>query len=150
MDLKVKKLRPDAKLPQYAKPGDAGLDLTALTVSDTGEYLEYGTGISIEVPEGHIGLIFPRSSISNRDLILTNSVGVIDSGYRGEIKFRFKPVLTVNGNNRFGAVRASHQYNVGERIGQLVIIPYPKMIVLEVPELSQSDRGIDGFGSSGV
>ena len=96
MKVKIKKLHPDAVIPSYAKPGDAGMDLTAIskrveTGSDeNGEYIEYGTGLAIEIPEGHVGLVFPRSSVSKKDLFLANAVGVIDSGYRGEVKLRFK------------------------------------------------------------
>ena len=92
MKLKIKRLHRDAVIPSYAKPGDAGLDLVATTysISEDGLYIEYGTGIAVEIPEGHVGLIFPRSSISKTSMILSNHVGVIDSGYRGEIRFRFK------------------------------------------------------------
>lgn len=82
MKIQFKKLRPDAVSPAYSKPGDAGLDLTAVTLNivDAGEYgyIEYGTGIAVEIPEGYVGLIFPRSSISITGMILSNSVGVID------------------------------------------------------------------------
>lgn len=148
MQLKVKKLLPEAKLPSYAHKTDAGLDLTAATINSEGEYIEYGTGIAVEIPDGHVGLIFPRSSISDKDLMLTNSVGVVDSGYRGEIKFRFKPVHASNGRNRFGP-RSGYQYNVGDKIGQLIVIPIPRMEVQFVTELGKSDRGEGGFGSSG-
>jgi dUTP diphosphatase len=149
MDLKVKKLDPNAVLPKYAHEGDAGLDLIALTTDQhsNGDYIEYGTGLAVEIPEGFVGLIFPRSSISNKDLMLTNCVGVIDSGYRGEIKFRFKPAIANNGQNKFG-IRSGYRYNLGEKIGQLLIIPYPKINVVEVSELASSERGEKGFGSS--
>lgn len=147
MKLKVKKLHKDAKLPEYSKEGDAALDLTATTVLTTGDYIEYGTGLAVEIPEGHVGLIFPRSSISNRDLTLSNAVGIIDAGYRGEIKFRFKPAIAYNGNNKFG-VRSGYQYNVGERLGQLIVMPFPKVEVVEVEELDDSERGTGGFGST--
>lgn len=140
MKVRIKKLNPLAVIPQYAKAGDAGLDLVGITVSDSSpEYLEYGTGLSIEIPEGYVGLIFPRSSISKMDLILANSVGVIDSGYRGEIKLRFKRIDLVYNN----------YYSLGDKIGQLVIIPYPSIELEEVEELSDSERGEGGFGSSG-
>jgi dUTP pyrophosphatase len=147
MDLKVKILHSEAKLPSYANEGDAGLDLVAATSDHNGDYVEYGTGLAVEIPEGHVGLIFPRSSISNKDLTLTNCVGVVDSGYRGEIKFRFKPAIANNGQNKFG-VRSGYRYNIGEKVGQMIIIPYPKINVVEVKELSNSDRGENGFGST--
>ena len=147
MNIKFKKLHKDAVLPSYAKPGDAGLDLTAtddgvIHITKNGEqhakYREYGIGISVEIPEGYVGLIFPRSSISNTGFMLSNAVGVIDSGYRGEIKFRFKLVDV-----------PPIMYHKGDKIGQLVIMPYPKIEAHWVEELSQSERGDKGFGSSG-
>ena len=90
MEVKIKKVNPSATIPVYSKSGDAGMDLTAVTlqVTDEGRYI-YDTGLAFEIPEGYVGLIFPRSSISKKDLLLTNSVGVIDSGYRGTVKVVF-------------------------------------------------------------
>ena len=141
MKVKFKKLSPEAVLPTYAKQGDAGLDLTAISRGVVENphygYIEYGTGIAVEIPEGYVGLIFPRSSISKTGLILSNCVGVIDSGYRGEIKFRFK------------WIKDTDSYVPGDRIGQLVIMPYPQIEVEESDELSETERGDGGFGSSG-
>src|SRR6056297_3317016 len=89
------KLYGDAKLPEKANPLDAGLDLTALKRTKIGNILTYDTGVSVAIPEGHVGLLFPRSSICKYDLELCNSVGVIDSGYRGTIQFKFR-ALTPN------------------------------------------------------
>ena len=94
MKIKIKKVSEKAVIPQYAKDGDAGMDLTAISKqikhSLNGDHIiEYGTGLAIEIPCGYVGLIFPRSSIYKKDLRLSNAVGVIDSGYRGEIKFKF-------------------------------------------------------------
>ncbi len=140
MKVKIKKLVPEAVIPMYAKPGDAGMDLTAISmkVVDEGEYgyIEYGTGLSIEVPEGYVALMFPRSSCSDTGLILANSVGVIDSGYRGEIKARFK------------AIPDTKYYNVGDRVVQLVIIPYPQIEWEETETLSETERGEGGHGST--
>jgi dUTP pyrophosphatase len=140
MIVKIKKLDSKAVTPAYAKAGDAAVDLTAISLSkvdkDEFGYLEYGTGLAIEIPEGYVGLLFPRSSISNSGLILTNSVGVIDSGYRGEIKFRFKHIPDTS------------FYKVGDRIGQLIIMPYPQIEFEEVQELSSTERGEGGFGST--
>ena len=99
----------------------------------------YGTGLAIEIPEGHVGLLFPRSSISKTDLTLRNSVGIIDSGYRGEITFKFNNIL----------MSSCEPYNVKERIGQLIIMPYPIIEFEEVEELSTTERGEGGYGSTG-
>jgi dUTP pyrophosphatase len=139
MKIKFKKLSKEAVAPAYAKPGDAGMDMVAISFRKDEMYYEYGTGIAVEIPEGYVGLIFPRSSISNTKMILANHVGVVDSGYRGEIKFRFKKLAWDNGI----------VYEVGDRIGQLIIMPIPYVELEEVDELSSSDRGNGGFGSTG-
>lgn len=140
MKVKIKKLHPDAVIPKYAKLGDAGMDLVAIDEqwNDTNTMVTYNTGLSMEIPEGYVGLLFPRSSISKTDLILSNSVGVIDSGYRGPIMFKFR-------YPEEGMV-----YDVGDRIGQIIIMPYPQIEFEEVDELSTSERGEGGFGSTGV
>lgn len=142
MKVKFKKLHNNAVIPKYAKNGDAGLDLTALDVihNINEDVLEYTTGLCIEIPKGYVGLIFPRSSIWEKDLILTNSVGVIDSGYRGEIKFKFKKNLPLYD---------SSIYRSGDRVGQLLILPYPQIELEEATELSDSERGTGGYGSTG-
>ena len=140
MKVKIKKLHPEAVVPKYANPGDAGLDLVAISVLEDGKGATYRTGLAIEIPEGFVGLVFPRSSIAAYDLSLANAVGVIDSGYRGEIMFKFK---------RTELSRFAKSYKVGERIGQLVIMPYPKVELEEVQELSSSVRGTGGWGSTG-
>lgn len=138
--VKVKKLNEKAVIPKYAKPGDAGLDLTATSKKQEGKNVVYGTGLSIEIPNGHVGLLFPRSSLTNYDLSLGNHVGVIDSGYRGEIIFKFK---------RTDMQMLSKEYEIGDRIGQLLIIPYPRINLVEVSELSDSERGTGSYGSTG-
>lgn len=132
-------MHPDAVIPKYAKDGDAGLDLTAVSarLDDDGNIV-YGTGLAFEIPKGYVGLIFPRSSISRTNLILSNSVGVLDSGYRGEVTFKFKQVP-----------RHGDAYLRGERIGQIVIIPYPQIEFVVTEELSETERGTGGYGSSG-
>ena len=142
MNIKIKKLDSKAVIPAYANPGDAGMDVYATSMKFTEDYIEYGTGLSFEVPEGYVMLIFPRSSISNKDLVLTNSVGVLDSGYRGELRFRFKKLREA------GKLRMD-LYNPGDKIGQIMIIPYPTIEFEEVESLSDSVRGVGGFGSSG-
>lgn len=141
LKLKVKKLHPDAKMPAYGRVGDAGLDLTAISMHMEGEHgmIVYRTGLAIEIPSGHVGLLFPRSSISNYDLNLANSVGVIDENYRGEIVVKFR--RSSNGTCQV--------YDKGNRVVQLVILPVPAIDIEESSSLSDSNRGDAGFGSSG-
>jgi dUTP pyrophosphatase len=137
MNVKIKKLHKDAVIPSYAKPGDAGMDLTAVNISfDEFDNLVCETGLAVEIPKGYVGLVFPRSSISKYALHLRNSVGVIDSGYRGEILIKF------------GYVPNELVYKKGEKVAQLVIIPYPEVSFEEVDELSETERGDGGFGST--
>lgn len=155
MEVKIKKLCETAVIPSYAKPGDAGMDLVATSrVVDKYGNVEYGTGLAMEIPEGYVGLLFPRSSISKYDLSLANAVGVVDSGYRGEIKFKFKPTLSYTD---FGATEDVHGvsieasiYKVGDRIGQIIILPYPKISFKEVDKLSSTERADGGFGHTGL
>lgn len=158
MKVKFKKLHSDATLPKYAKPGDAGMDLTCIddgtpVMSEDAQslwyYVEYKTGLAAEIPEGYVGLLFPRSSISKSALVLANSVGVVDSGYRGEICLRFKvDAGTAEQANEVNGNIAS--YNKGDRVGQLMIVPYPTIEPEFVDEVSETERGITGFGSSGA
>lgn len=140
MKVNIKKLVPEAVIPQYAKQSDAGLDLTAVSKNMTDDFVEYGTGLSVEIPDGHVGLLFPRSSVSKYDLVLANSVGVVDAGYRGEVKLRFKHLQYAGGFNI---------YKVGDKVAQLIILPIPKIELIEVDELSDSERGEGGFGHTG-
>jgi dUTP pyrophosphatase len=140
MKVKIKKLDSDAVIPTYAKSGDAGMDLVATNIlSNTTFDITYALGIALEIPKGFVGLIFPRSSIRKYDLTLSNSVGVIDSGYRGELQATFKKT---NGLN-------SLSYNVGDRVAQIMIIPHPPIEFEEVNELNNTERGEGGFGSTG-
>lgn len=139
MKLKVKKLRTDAVLPTRAHVGDAGLDLVAHRIYVIGHRIKVNFGIAVEIPEGHVGLICPRSSIYKRKTRLANSVGVIDSGYRGELSAVFDVEYYKDGGI----------YAVGERCAQLVILPLPSVEVEEVDDLSTSERGTRGYGSSG-
>jgi len=142
--VKIKKLHKNSKIPQYAKSGDAGMDLTATsrTFDEHGNVV-YGVGLAIEIPEGYVGLIFPRSSNAKTDLYLTNHVGVVDSGYRGEIMFKFRKSDVIKN------FQEARLYHVGERVGQLMIIPYPQIELEEVKELSSTERGEGGYGSTG-
>ena len=148
MKVRIKKLEEGAIVPSYSKPGDAGLDLTAIEISkDNVGNITYHTGLAIEIPEGYVGLLFPRSSVSKKQLFLTNSVGVIDSGYRGEIMAKFKPV--VGSYETILELFKSNEYEVNDRVVQLIILPYPQIEFEEVEELSSSERGHGGFGSTG-
>lgn len=140
MKINFKKLTPNAVTPTYAHDGDACLDLTATNKSfDEYGNVVYGTGIAIELKEDQVGLLFPRSSNAKKDLILTNSVGVLDYGYTGEITFKFK-------SNLNAYVR---DYNIGDRIGQILILPRPYIELVEVDKLNESKRGNGGYGSTG-
>ena len=154
LKLKIKKLHPDAVIPRYAKPGDAGLDLTAVSRTfDADGNVVYGSGLAFEIPEGYVGLVFPRSSLSKKDIALSNAVGVIDSGYRGEVTAKFKPTNYFNCYEDCGRiVECPHYgsiYGIGERIAQMIILPYPQIEFEEVDELSQTERADGGYGSTG-
>ena len=140
LEVKFKKLVETAKCPIKAHPTDAGADLTAVSREWNKEYecWIYGTGIATEIPEGYVGLIFPRSSIRKYTLAQCNAVGVIDSSYRGEIMVSYK--LTNN---------EEKIYEIGDKIAQLIILPYPEVSYTEVENLSKTDRGENGHGSSG-
>jgi len=139
--VKVKKLDSNAVVPSYSKVGDAGMDLTITKeIENTSFSVSYGFGIAMEIPKGYVGLVFPRSSVRNQDLILSNCVGVIDSGYRGELQATFKKTQGLD----------SIKYKVGERGAQIIILPYPTIYMTEVPELSDTERGSGGFGSTGL
>lgn len=153
MKIKIKKLHKDAIIPSYAKDGDAGMDLTAISENGSAKhgYVEFGTGLSIEIPKGYVGLIFPRSSISKKSTILANSVGVIDSGYRGEITLRFKvdtAALFALDSSKAMKNYIYEPYRKGDKVGQLIIMPYPHIEFEEVEELSETERGEGGFGST--
>ena len=140
MKVGIKKLHTNAVIPKYAKPGDAGLDLTAVEIiNEDGFQVTYKTGLAFEIPLGYVGLVFPRSSVRNYQLNLSNCVGVIDSGYRGEVQLTFNKLAGV----------PSKKYEVGDRVGQIIIMPYPEIELVEMENLSNTDRGEKGFGSTG-
>ena len=165
MQVKIKKLHKNAVIPTYSKQGDAGMDLTAVSrIFDKDGNVSYGTGLSFEIPEGYVGLLFPRSSNSKQDLLLSNSVGVLDSGYRGEVFFKFKPSAIYVDNEEgldeegesFDFVSLPNDgyaqdrfYKIGERVGQLIILPYPQIEFEEVDKLTDTERGEGGFGHTG-
>ena len=139
MKVKLKKLNENVKLPVYAKTGDAGLDIKATRIESENDYsITYGTDLCIEIPFGYVGLIFPRSSIRNYDLVLSNCVGVVDSGYRGEIMATFKKTKL-----------DGMYYDVDDKVMQIIILPYPSIEFEFVDELSETERGKGGFGHTG-
>ena len=137
MRIRIKKLHEDAVIPKYANFGDAAVDLVAIRKwEDDYDNICYGTGLAMEIPDHHVGLLFPRSSVSKTDLRLCNAVGVIDAGYRGEVMLKFDK-------------QGEKHYNIGDRIGQLMLVPIPSIQFVEVVNLPDSDRGTGGFGSTG-
>ena len=176
MEVKFKKLHKEAVYPKFGHHGDAGADLTAVSVSydEKEDTIIYDTGISVEIPPGYVGLVFPRSSIAGKNVYLTNSVGVIDSSYRGSIKAKFKVNATYwstaketfcrfqedleqglfhchdteeDETNEY--VLTYNTYRLFDRICQLIILPYPQITYVESDELSETLRGDGGFGSTG-
>ena len=145
LKIKMKKLSSKAVMPTYAKEGDACMDLTAtMKVYDNDGNIVYYTGVAFEIPKGYVGLIFPRSSNAKKELLLANSVGVIDSGYRGEVFIKFKTTASIN----FLSDK-NIEYEVGDKVCQIMILPYPNIEFEMVDELSDTDRGDGGFGSTG-
>lgn len=145
LNIKIKKLNDKAVIPEYATEGSAGMDLVAISekvvIDGAAQYIEYGTGLAFELPPGYCMLLMPRSSISSKtSLILNNSIGLVDSDYRGEVTFRFKNVAPIGGR----------KYKIGEKIGQLVIVPYPKVTFEQVTELNETARGTGSYGSTGA
>ena len=160
----VKKLDKNAVIPSRAHDNDAGFDMVATRKNITEKYVEYGTGIAMHIPDGHVGLLFPRSSVTKKDLILKNSVGVIDAGYRGEISFRFYlyggRIEQNISNGFFGKIKLFNNwycqddnwdmYEVGDKIGQIIIIKLPKIEMVEIDDLEESERGTGGYGSTDI
>lgn len=143
MKVRIKKLNEKAVIPTKAHATDAGFDLycTSREVNWEKRQLVCHTGLAFEIPEGYVGLLFPRSSVSNKPLMMANSVGVVDSCYRGEVTAKFN--ITDTRQSAF-----SH-YQEGDRIAQMIIIPYPEIEFEEADSLSENDRGTGGYGSTG-
>jgi len=142
-ELAIQRLRDDAVVPERAYDGDAGVDLAACDRVELGpgERAVIGTGLAVAIPDGHAGFVQPRSGLADRHGIsIVNSPGLIDSGYRGELK-----VILLNTDR-------SHPFVVepGMRIAQLVVLAVPELEPVEVDELPESERGVRGFGSSKV
>lgn len=148
MEVKIKKLYGDAVIPAYAHETDAGMDLVAINYKydETTDCHIYGTGLTVEIPKGYVGLLYPRSSNRKTNAYMCNHVGVVDSGYRGEIMISFKNRDKI----KEGEIPQLIQpYEIGNKVAQLIIMPYPKIKFVEVDELSDSDRGEAGHGSTG-
>ena len=155
VEVKIKKLHKDAVIPKYETVGSVGMDLTAVSKEyDEHGNVVFGTGFAIQIPTGYYADLRPRSSISKYDLVLANSVGTIDADYRGELILKFKPTSKLKPH--YHAVNTMEvvlpefheEYNVGDRIAQIIIKPYPKVSFVEVDELSETERGDGGFGST--
>jgi len=153
MKVRIKKLNELAVIPSYAKDGDAGMDVIATSIiSDTPTQITYGLGIALEIPKGFVGLVFPRSSIRKTGLQLSNSVGVIDSGYRGELQATFNKLFggeAMYDEMKVKEIQPNDFYKVGDRVAQIMIIPHPPIEFEEANELSDTERGEGGFGSTG-
>ena len=149
LNVKIQKLHKDAVIPKYETNGAVGMDLTAVSVEyDRYGNLVVGTGLAIQLPEGYYADLRPRSSISKYDLVLANSIGTVDADYTGELILKFKPsdYFAVNRDDVYGD---GEIYKVGDRVAQLLILPYPKINFIEVDELDKTERGDKGFGSTG-
>jgi dUTP pyrophosphatase len=142
--LKYKLLTEGATIPAYATPGDAGMDLTATKIIKEDLFsVWYNTDVAVEIPPGHFGMLVPRSSISNDGaLTLSNDVGIIDAGFRGGMQVRFN--RTVRG------FFSRKKYNVGDRVAQLIIIPFKSVELERTVFLSKTERGDGGHGSTGT
>jgi dUTP pyrophosphatase len=138
LKIKFKRIHQKAQIPKKQHKQDAGYDLTAVSVSyGVNRQVIYGTGLCVQIPEGYVGKIYPRSSIRKLSLTLSNSVGIIDAGYTGEIQVTFRQH------------DLSEIYNSGDRIAQLVIEKLIPVDFIEVDELDETERGAGGHGSTG-
>lgn len=162
--VKFKKLHKDAELPTYIEAGSAGLDIKCVDCEYDVEHdaYIYHTGLAVEIPKGYVGLLFPKSGIFKKEMMLCNHVGVCDSSYRGEVKAMFKitkkryfktfldrcrsAFLGQISYHKEDLFTSDEVYANGDKIIQLIIIPYPKINVLESEELEKTERGEKGFG----
>lgn len=163
MQVKFKKLNKKAVIPTKAHTTSAGFDMVAVTKTITDKFVEYDTQIATAIPDGHVGLLFANSRVSKYDLDLANAVGVVDSDYRGTIRFRYKhtiqpqTAILAHKTKYFDLVKdvepvpipfRPKEFNAGDVVGQLIIIPIPEVEFVEVDELDETDRGEGGFGST--
>ena len=137
MEIKFKKAHKNAQVPKRGTRHSAGYDLTAVSIDLHNDIVTYDTGIIPEIHDGYFGLACPRSSIYQKDLVMVNAPGVIDSDYRGTIKFKFR-------------ILGSNLYKIGDRIGQLIIQKYEEVDWIESEELTDTHRGEGGYGSTGI
>lgn len=141
MNIKYVVTHEDVQIPKYANNGDAGMDLTAVEVEKSGNWFfplyTYRTGIAVEIPKTHFIMLTPRSSLSKRLMWLANNIGIIDSGYRGELIFKFRSILGIN------------PYKIGDRLGQMILLRKNVIELTQVESLSTSERGDGSFGSTG-
>ena len=155
MKVKIKKLNENAVIPTYKHVGvDMGMDITAISYEYDVKYdrFIYHTGLAFEIPEGYGMLIFPRSSNTKTDCYLGNSVGILDSSYRGELLVVYKPkdsfdILFPDGDRKLNILEMTNEYApyaVNDKVCQIVILPYPQIEFEEVDELSDTERGTDG------
>lgn len=167
MQVKIKRVHPHAVIPQYATEHSAGMDLTvAWWEFDNDGNKVYHTGLAFEIPEGYAGFVFPRSSNAKKNLWLTNAVGIIDADFRGEVTLKYKSSIRVvssfwnrlklffkplnkEDNINVTNIWDNEDYHVGDKCGQIVIMPYPKIEFVEVDELSETKRNTGGYGSTG-
>jgi dUTP pyrophosphatase len=150
-EIKIKKNHPDAVIPRYGRSGDGAFDLTAVSYEFKDGRHVYDIGLAFEIPYGFVGLVFPRSSICKYDLRLTNGVGVVDSNFRGNVKAIFENDcfhIQVGMRTKINT-EPKQIYKVGDRVAQMMILPYPEISFIQVDELSDSNRGTSGWGSSG-
>lgn len=139
MDIQIKRIDTELPVPAYAHPGDAGLDLYAAQPAVvTGETVLIPTGVVVAVPDGHVGLVCPRSGLSKHGVTVANAPGIVDAGYRGELMVR----LTTTSATPYRVYR-------GDRIAQLLIVPVARPEVTVVDRLDNTERGTGGFGSTG-
>ena len=145
ISVRFRKLKPQAKIPMRGSEYAAGYDITAISreYDALNDVYVYHTGLALEIPRGYAGLLFPRSSICRQTLMKTNGVGVIDADYRGEILMKFAERYVS------GAIE-SRIYKPGDRIGQLVIVQAPEVFFVEADELTPTERGAGGYGSTGA
>lgn len=137
LKVRFKKVHPGVPTPPYAYDGDACFDLTAMRIEHKGDNTIYHTGLAFEIPKGYAGFVFPRSSIRKKGMFQRNAVGVIDSGYRGEVSVTM------------GAYGDAPAYNLGDTMAQMLILPIPRVVLVESAVLDDSERGEGGHGSSG-
>lgn len=165
MKIKIKKLHKDAVIPAYATDGAAGMDIVATNKNiDKKGNIVYGTGLAFEIPKGYVGLLFPRSSNTKKDLVLLNSVGVLDSDYRGEVTFKYRNTINTISLLKYwwqkNILRKKEldlkvysftrdAYEVGDKIGQIIIVKHPYIEFEESETLSETARGTGGYGSTG-